>query len=95
MITGTTGLNGTPRKLIDNTITKELVWKPKINLKKVLKSTYEIYKKNLYRVIFHKKLKLFKKFILKINNCNDKLLVESMILFFEIFNYWWVRIYWV
>ncbi len=37
--------DGTPRKLMDNTITKELGWRPKINLKEGLKSTYENYKK--------------------------------------------------
>ena len=40
--------DGTPRKLMDNTITKELGWRPKINLKEGLKSTYENYKKIFY-----------------------------------------------
>tara|TARA_B100000401_G_scaffold406964_1_gene322846 strand:- start:2041 stop:3024 length:984 start_codon:yes stop_codon:yes gene_type:complete len=40
--------DGTPRKLMDNTIMKELGWTPKINLKKGLQNTYENYKDNLY-----------------------------------------------
>ncbi len=39
--------DGTPRKLMDNTIAKELGWEPKINLREGLKSTYENYKQNL------------------------------------------------
>ena len=40
--------DGTPKKLMDNTITQELGWQPKINLKEGLKSTYEHFKQNSY-----------------------------------------------
>ena len=39
--------DGTPRKIVDNTISKKYGWKPKISFEKGLKLTYQDFIKNI------------------------------------------------